>query len=595
MNVKKIIAKREIQWLFLTLLAFAIGLWNINLPGVYFDCAITDYLATIQIHNSLGNETATMAHVGIPLLGGVYHGSLSMWVQLLILQFVEGSPISLRIPYVCYLLIIAFIIYEIVMLLCKNNATAFGGSCIFLTNSAVFSITRTQYDIMLPGAIFFLLMILFLFKNWNVLHTRSAEAYQKAYIVAFLLGLSFYGYFCFIFFFPFIVISLYRWNRTFKTIWSLTLGFVCGCTPYFIGYADSLFTNIFGAKLFTVIVLVGFMIGLFLFISIPSYHLLMKKEISKKITVIYIVIVVLGFLTMCICSIKIGPLVYEKFSNASVNVMGNSIPIKIRALLFFKYAFSLMSGNSAEKMMVGVISSVFTKVFIIMFIISVCFILVGKFFRKFRKDVILQDKMIYVIGLFFSYYICSFPLISRMQPQHMVPLFCLSFIVFLVEGYQIFIYCRKSKLGQRMLYIVLATLILGNLWDCYKLQENLKETKGVGSYSIEITNFAITARKNQKEDIQETYCFMEPGFLPNFIYLTDNEVPIIIMYDVSGEIDMDKVNLAQYCSGYKLNFIMRNEQFLDDIYQHFGRENVVVANRYDSVGNLVYISAQLIV
>ena len=86
---------------------------NIELPGVYFDSEITDYLATFVVNPSPLGEKTTMSHVGVPLLGGIYHGSLSMFLQLPILLVFEASPATLRVPYVLYYASSTYILYRI--------------------------------------------------------------------------------------------------------------------------------------------------------------------------------------------------------------------------------------------------------------------------------------------------------------------------------------------------------------------------------------------------------------------------------------------------------------------------------------------------
>lgn len=57
------------------LVVILIGLINIQLSSVYFDSAITDYLATFVVHPEIENSETTMSRLGLPLLESVYHNS----------------------------------------------------------------------------------------------------------------------------------------------------------------------------------------------------------------------------------------------------------------------------------------------------------------------------------------------------------------------------------------------------------------------------------------------------------------------------------------------------------------------------------------
>ena len=140
--------------MFIIAIVISLGTINISLPGVYFDSAITDYLASIIVHPEIDNSQTTMSHVGLPLLGSIYHGSASMFLQIIVLLFFEASVITLRVPYLFYYVIAVFLMYKIINKL-SSRKSAFVGTIILSCMIYVVTLTRTQYDIMLLGVVFF--------------------------------------------------------------------------------------------------------------------------------------------------------------------------------------------------------------------------------------------------------------------------------------------------------------------------------------------------------------------------------------------------------------------------------------------------------
>lgn len=262
-------------------LVFVVGLQNINLPGIYFDSAITDYLATLVVHPTIDNTETTMSHVGIPLLGSIYHGSFTMFLQIILLIFFKPTAVTLRLPYLLYYTFVVFILYKIIYSI-ANRKIAITAAIISSGMIHTITLTRTQYDIMLPGVIFYLASIYLLITKMDVWNNTLPEGKKNAnkysFLMGLLIGLAFYCYFCFILYLPITMIFLWtlqKNNRVWAEISHIT-GVLAGSSLYFIGYTDSLFTNIMGNQISTLILLIIFCILFYVVIGIPAYCFLKK-------------------------------------------------------------------------------------------------------------------------------------------------------------------------------------------------------------------------------------------------------------------------------------------------------------------------------
>lgn len=283
--------------LLIMILVLVVGLQNIKLPGIYFDSAITDYLAALVVHPAVGNTETTMSHVGLPLLGSIYHGSFTMFLQMILLTFFEPSAFTLRLPYLLYYAFAVFILYKIIYAI-TDKKTAITASVIISGMMHTITLTRTQYDIMLPGVVFFLASIYLLISKmdvWNnTLSDGKKTANKYSFLMGLLIGLAFYCYFCFIFYLPITMVLLWilqKNNRVWSEISHIT-GVLAGSSLYFIGYADSLFTNIMGEQTSTLVLLIVFCILFYAAIGIPAYCFLKERQPEKWLERYYYIAVI---------------------------------------------------------------------------------------------------------------------------------------------------------------------------------------------------------------------------------------------------------------------------------------------------------------
>ena len=588
----------------IVLLTVIAGIRNIELPGVYFDSAITDYLAAFVINPSALGEKTTMSHVGLPLLGGIYHGSLSMFLQLPILLIFDASPATLRVPYLLYYAISTYILYKILEKL-TNWKIAFGTAVAWAVMIYGTTLSRTQYDIMLPGLIFFLLAVFTFISKWDALCSTDEKSTVKAEKYCFLMGLSmgmaFYGYFCFIFLAP--VFMIFIWTLREKNRgWAETAfitGLIAGSCLYFFGYADSLLTNILGHETITKLALAVFCMVFIGVCGFPSRYFLTGKKKGTILKRFYLVILGAGALVGVVGLVFVLPLLKGKLSSSGLDVLGNQISIGDRLTLFFQWFGKLATDIKCEEMINAQSTSaapiVVIALFILMQIMYFAYYFV-KYFKRKKTSEKYGTKIMFLLSFFIIFYLCSLLFISRMQPQHFVPLLFLVPVVTVAEMYELL------KAHRYLTYPVLGVagivLLILSGYDHIRFHEVLEDEEGVKSYSIDYTELAEIALDEYEHDKKTVWLFADPGFYPTFIYLTENEVPTDILYGING--DTESVARLKYFSdrGYDINIVSNGnaeefDELLSAVKEQYGSENVQVQEYRDNKRN--YLFARILV
>lgn len=606
----------------IVLLTVIAGIKNIELPGVYFDSAITDYLAAFVVNPSALGEKTTMSHVGLPLLGGIYHGSLSMFLQLPILLIFEASPATLRVPYLLYYAISTYILYKILEKL-TNRKIAFGTAVVWTVMIYGTTLSRTQYDIMLPGLIFFLMAVFIFVSKGDVLCSTDEKSTVKAekycFLMGFSMGMAFYGYFCFIFLAPVFMIFIWilqKKNRGWTETAFIT-GLIAGSCLYFFGYADSLLTNVLGHETITKLALAVFCMVFIGVCGFPSWYFLTGKKKETVLKRFYMVVLGVGALVAVAGLMLVLPLLKGKLSSSGLDVLGNQISIGDRLTLFFQWFGKLATDTKCEEMINGQRTSVapivVTALFILMQILYFTCYFVSHFKEKRAgekndtvsdsldadgtdRKIMNMQKIIFLISFYIIFYLCSLLFISRMQPQHFVPLLFLMPLVAVAEMYELL------KAHRYLAYPVLGAagivLLILSGYDHIRFHEVLEDEEGVKSYSIDYTELAEIALDEYEHDKKTVWLFADPGFYPTFIYLTENEVPTDILYGING--DTESVARFKYFSdrGYDINIVSNGnaEEFdalLSAVKEQYGSENVQVQEYRDNKRN--YLFARIMV
>lgn len=107
-----------------------LGIWQVlrcpDLPGLYLDAVNPDYLAIQMLFPHADNPNWTMPHSGIPLLGQLYHGTITVWLQLIIVGLCgESSLLTVRFSNIIYVVGICWAMHLILKKLGTNKAISF--------------------------------------------------------------------------------------------------------------------------------------------------------------------------------------------------------------------------------------------------------------------------------------------------------------------------------------------------------------------------------------------------------------------------------------------------------------------------------------
>ena len=77
----------DYEYIFMIVL-IALGLFQVyrcEYPGLYLDSVNPDYLAVQILFPQIQNPSMIMPQTGFPMLGQLYHGTVTVWLQLLLI------------------------------------------------------------------------------------------------------------------------------------------------------------------------------------------------------------------------------------------------------------------------------------------------------------------------------------------------------------------------------------------------------------------------------------------------------------------------------------------------------------------------------
>lgn len=179
---------------------FMTGGIDIRLPGLYFDAVYPDYLGAVGAFRGADNFTQITRHVGLPLLGNFYHGTISAGIQYIVLKCVgHASQMTLRYTNLACFAILGSLVYFIGRRAGRSKLIPLAGVLLCVSAPNVLTIPRTQYYIMLHGCIFFFLSVIVLLVKTD----GETEVPPNILVLAGVLqGLAFYGYFTYLFLAP---------------------------------------------------------------------------------------------------------------------------------------------------------------------------------------------------------------------------------------------------------------------------------------------------------------------------------------------------------------------------------------------------------
>ena len=527
MQKKRINFKNKIYYLIIVISVFMCGNIAVLYPGLYYDAVMPDYIAAIFSNPSEMNSAVGSfpSYLFYPKLGSLYHGTITAMVQTIVGVLLRTTNIVIyRNVNLLYLGIIFCIMYKIFYFLGIPKKIVLPILMLGIFNASTIFVTRTQYYVMLPGVVFLFLSVLFLlYELYNVKCWKIFSSYNNSIIWCFFsgisLGMAFYCYFCYLFFLPAFLLSIYKDVKSVsKKILMWILGFIGGSFFYFLGYFEAIVINIVPIKQIQVILTIVFCIVFISFIFMAMKFILNEKRTCfnikralKIITFIIFIVVVLGIVLI----ILKRDIILEKFSSFSaLNLSGEKVALWERAQLFVRYFCYCTTMNFPCYAMFQEQIILCPNLYIILFGCSLIFILI-------YQDKLKENSLVkWCVWAIVSFFICSFGLISRMQSQHFVAFYFIFYIVFIIVTNELF----NMKHVRGALKVIWGICIIINICNVYNVATELERTRGKGSYTDGVNQEAKLALEEFENGMKDVYVSLDWGFKAGFIYLTNDKI-----------------------------------------------------------------------
>lgn len=509
--------------------------------GMYFDSVFPDYAAT-QILNPQSNQVRWFA--AFPYLCQVYHGSVGVLISIVGI-LITGTTSVLQHHIINILLELIIIVLSNQLLIrydvpnCVRKVALF----ILAVSPTVTTIALTQYYIEIPGTICTLFALL-LFDT--ALKTKNiSKQYLIFFFSFFALGLAFYSYYNYLFFFIgifslFVTSNKFDISKLEKTILAC-YAYLSGAVGYVAGFSQ--IGGKINENLYIILPIVSWI--LVWFVSLYMLYLLIRKR--NKLAYIIASITVLFGIFLLIVSKN-----YITSTSESLNIFGSSASLFERITIIVKNTVNAITGISAENLMLQ--TQVTTGWWLLLFVFSLLtFIyLVLMICNKDYKNTINKHLL-----LGFIYLICCIAFATRMQTQHFIPLVFFMYLQLAMMADYVIKFVKEHCL-KKINCAINSALVLISFLICFVLLNNrflvinsVLQTGGRGYYTSQVNVLANEALNNKKQGKKEIYIFPEWGFMSEFDYLTMNNIPF------STNCDYDSIN--NYLNeGYDVNIVYWN-------------------------------------
>ena len=218
---------------------------EIELPGIYMDAVNPDYLVVRWLNPAAkwipswlapGNDILQR----YPLLVGLHHGSLQLWLGAPLFWMFGTTVVGLRLTHAMFALAVLAVWYSLQRRagLSPAWAAAFGVA-LAVDPSFVYAFRSQSYITMAPAALLMLALI-------ALLRARICGGWPRALWLAgcgLLVGLACWGYFIYSFFVPALLVAVWllpagpgtRLSRPMQLL-SLGAGMLVGVAPYAVGF-----------------------------------------------------------------------------------------------------------------------------------------------------------------------------------------------------------------------------------------------------------------------------------------------------------------------------------------------------------------------
>jgi len=502
-----------------------------NLPGLYMDAVNPDYFAVQLLHPS-DNPILIVPYIGVPLLGQVYHGTITTWVSAIVILITgQTSVLQLHIANAVYGIIICILLFRLFLRIKIHRYISAGIVLLLATSPNLFSMYCTQLYIELPGICFTLITI------WKLMDWNTSLKNIDLLMAGVLAGLAFYSYFNYLFCLPGYIIAIiyYTQQKSRETITincrvALT-GFILGASPFAIGYLGYALTMLPLSNALKCVILLSFsVVGYGICIGYYKMQVSKQWDFERKnfatfsyfgVSILFALIVIIYF--------------RQKIAHvfSLLNVVGNKAGLGQKLWMLLDDTNQILCNTMAENLLLGKPVSIFTDIvkYVLVALLVVTVILI---FRKKVQRIKVKIFMSIFISLLL-YYTFSMILASRMQPQHFVMMlfaeYALLAITIDIVMDVITVSFRHDILLKRFGCILFIGGIALNFINQNVIIDKLVQSGGYRLYTEDLNKLAEDAKNNLSNGGKELYIFPEWGFISGFDYLTMNKVRYITKID----------------------------------------------------------------
>lgn len=560
-NGRAFVASKQFDWL-VYFAACAILLVRLielgEKPGLYFDAILPDYMGVQYL---FPQQYYAWYQAADPWLCQIYHGTTGIWITLLSV-LITGTTSILQHHIVYGLLAGACVGMTYSVLTHRRvgvpKELAAVAVLVFTVWPCLWTVVITQYYMSLAGS----LCVLGCARLY-LSYLETPEQHAKLLACWFLLGLSFYTYFCFLFFVPALLVATWvvlpRQNRgaALNRMVLCLLSYMFGCGFYVVGYTQFALTQAgYSLQAGHKLLLFVFFYGIFLFL-----FWLFRRQKPVRYAVL-----AAALLAAVVWALVVLPYLAPKAE--SLQVMGSEpMTLLQKVVRVFRDFVSLISAQSIQGLILGYKvtawdSTVFWRAWIV-------FLLVTLVLEVISHTRHLPWKVL--VAVWASYLLCCVPIGGRMQPQHYVTLAFIFAAILACQFTSLYdsIVTLGKKAGAqkaRCAGIVLAVvLLLASAVDSTRILEEIRITGGNGRYTSQLTQLAYDALADAGQGEDTLYLFPDWGFFTGFDYLTRNSIPFIKSTDeeIAAGYFADGGNLTLCC--WEQEDVAQYEAFLDTV------------------------------
>lgn len=532
--------------------------------GLYLDAVNPDYLAVKLLNPNNLTSSISLPYIGIPFLGQVYHGTITMFGSFLSMLITGTTGVlQLRIMNGLYGALCVATVYRILKYIGCTRQTAFAICFLLSVSPNLIGTFFTQYYIELPGIFFFLLQIYFLL-IWN----DSLEL-RRLLAAGVFGGLAIYDYFNFIFFVPAVLIFVLvlalnkKSGRALENVFAIISGYAMGVIPFVVGYTELVIIASGSVRKATKIIFVLVAAVAPFVVCTILYKLQKKMSIRNRIISIAILLICL------VCALILGVQVSKLYATYIRGLsVWRSEGLLARTLSIIRYLQEVLCHSALEYLVIGRYSSaglwIIPALTLVLSFVSFCLVK----FKRFKE----ADKRSKLLAcVYFAtaiYLICCIPLATRMQGQHFI---CILFLMYIALGLSVsivadyMIIVQTGTVWKTAGWITYAVVLFILLFNQTAVAFHTRNTNGSDShyniyYSNALQKLSEDAKRKKKEGKKEYYVFPEWGIMCGFDYLTSNGIGF------TGYIDPNALRWLNKDCGYDIIVCYWNEGN-EDIYK----------------------------